>query len=208
MVITLKCGKAKCESYFEVFSIPTELWVEIATIHFVGSAAFWLQSMYQTIRRTPWPDFCSAVCARFERDHHNHLIRQFLHIKQATNFTKYVDQFDTLMHQILANDPPFSMSAIVNRFVDELRHDIKAVLFIHRPLDLDTIVSLALLQEELLSSKSQQLPVCSDDHTHVSSTTNVIQPSKAHARDTNQLMRPICSYFRRAVDKMKGKLWP
>lgn len=39
--------------------------------------------------------------------------------------------------------------AIVNRFVDSLRSNIKAVVFIHRYMDLDTAVSLALLQEEL-----------------------------------------------------------
>jgi hypothetical protein len=72
-----------------------------------------------------------AVCARFERDHHNHLIRQFFHIRQLDSVTEYVDNFDTLMHQILAHDPMFSLSAIVNHFID-------------------TIVSLAMLQEENL----------------------------------------------------------
>jgi hypothetical protein len=36
-----KMWKAKCESYFDVFSIPNHLWVKIASMHFVGSAAFW-----------------------------------------------------------------------------------------------------------------------------------------------------------------------
>lgn len=70
-----KMWKTKCESYFEVFAVPREVWVKIATMHFGGSAAFWLQSMDPPIRLTPWPEFCSAVCARFERDQHNHLIR-------------------------------------------------------------------------------------------------------------------------------------
>lgn len=37
-----KMWKAKCESYFDVFAIPWKLWVKIATMHFVGSAVFWL----------------------------------------------------------------------------------------------------------------------------------------------------------------------
>jgi hypothetical protein len=45
--------KAKCESYFDVFAIPKEWWVKIATMHFVGSAAFWLQSVDQAIHFTP-----------------------------------------------------------------------------------------------------------------------------------------------------------
>jgi hypothetical protein len=81
------------------------------------------------------------VCARFEHDQNNHLIQQFFHIRQTNTITKYVEYFDSLMHQILAHDPAFSVSAIVNRFVDGLRYDIKAVVFIHRPLDLDIVVS-------------------------------------------------------------------
>lgn len=132
--------KAKCESYFDVFAIPKEWWVKIATMHFVGSAAFWLQSVDQAIRLTPFTDFCSVVCVRFERDHHNHLICQFFHIRQSDSVTEYVDNFDTLMHQILAHDPMFSVSAIVNCFIDGLKPDIRSVVLIHRPLDLDTAI--------------------------------------------------------------------
>lgn len=103
------------------------------------------------LRHTPWQDFSAAVCARFERDQHNHLLRQFFHIKQLDTDTEYVEHFDSLMHQILAHDPLFSPSAIVNRFIDGLASNIRAVVFIHRPLDLDTAVSLALLQEEMLT---------------------------------------------------------
>jgi hypothetical protein len=39
--------------------------------------------------------------------------------------TEYVDQFDTLMHQILAHDPLFSVSSIANRFVDGLKSVLK-----------------------------------------------------------------------------------
>jgi hypothetical protein len=49
------------------------------------------------------------------------------------------------MHQILAHDPSFNISVIVNRFIDGLRRDIKVVVFIHRPIDLDTTVCLTLL---------------------------------------------------------------
>jgi hypothetical protein len=145
-----KMWKAKSENYFDVYTIPRELWVKIATMHFVGSAVFWLQSSDPVLRVAPWPEFCAVVCARFERDQHNSLMRIFFHITQSDTITEYVEQFDTLMHQILAHDPQFSISAIVNRFIDGLAPEIRSIVFIHRPLDLDTAVSLALLQEELV----------------------------------------------------------
>lgn len=40
-----KMWKAKCQSYFEVFNIPSNIWVKIASMHFVGSTTFWLQSV-------------------------------------------------------------------------------------------------------------------------------------------------------------------
>jgi hypothetical protein len=69
--------------------------------------------------------------------------------------TEYVDQFDTLMHQILAHDPLFSVSSIANRFADGLKSVLK-LLFSFTALwtwilaYCGNAVSLALLQEELL----------------------------------------------------------
>ena len=34
--------KTRCEKYFEVYSVPSELWVWVATLHFTGNAARWL----------------------------------------------------------------------------------------------------------------------------------------------------------------------
>jgi hypothetical protein len=57
------------------------------------------------------------------------------------------------MHQILAHNPLFSVSAIVNRFVDGLKPDINIVVFIQCTLDLNIIVSLALLQKEIMMAR-------------------------------------------------------
>lgn len=81
MVTILRCGKPSVNIILK-FSIPLVLWVKIASLHFVRSTTFWLQSMDNTIRYTLWSDFSVIVCTRFERDQHNHLICQFFHIKQ------------------------------------------------------------------------------------------------------------------------------
>ncbi|WVZ74595.1 hypothetical protein U9M48_022759 [Paspalum notatum var. saurae] len=48
--------------------------------------------------------------------------------------------------------------AIVNRFIDGLGPAIKPVVFIQKPVDLDTAVSLALLQEEVTADQSTLEP--------------------------------------------------
>lgn len=50
---------------------------------------------------------------------------------------------------MLAHDSTIAPSVITNRFIDGLKDDIRAVVIVHRPQDLDTASSLALLQEEV-----------------------------------------------------------
>jgi len=57
-----------------------------------------------------------------------------------------LNQLNDIVHQLLAYDPKFPPSIITNRFVDGLKKEIRAVVTVHRPQDLDA--SLAILQEE------------------------------------------------------------
>jgi hypothetical protein len=41
-----------------------------------------------------------------------------------------------------------SVLQLTNRFIDGLRDDIRSVVLVHRPRNLDTASSIALLQEE------------------------------------------------------------
>jgi len=54
------------------------------------------------------------------------------------------------VHQLLTHDPYFNPAIITSRFVDGLKNEIKSVVLVHRPKDLDTASCLALLQEEVL----------------------------------------------------------
>lgn len=75
--------RANCEVYCDVYGIPTGQWVKIATLNFVGNAAFWLQSVINQLIGVTWFDLCERVCARFTRDRHEALIRQWVHIRQT-----------------------------------------------------------------------------------------------------------------------------
>jgi len=78
-------------------------------------------------------------------------LRQFFHIRQNGIVPEYIEQFDELIHQIKAHDPRFDPMLVTKRFIDGLNHDIKSVVMIHKPRDLDAVSSLALLQEELVT---------------------------------------------------------
>lgn len=134
-----------CETYFEVYEVDFYLWVRLATMNLTGSAALWLQTVHSTVYNLPWADFAVAICARFGRDEYNHLLRQFFHIRQPTNVHEYIETFSYLIHQLLAHDPKLVVTVITNRFIDGLKKDIKSVVMVHRPQDLDSASSLALL---------------------------------------------------------------
>jgi hypothetical protein len=145
-----KLWKHRCETYFEFYAVPVERWVKLATMYFEGSAVFWVQSMEGRIREMGWETLCAALSARFGRDQHNLLIRQFYHIHQTSSVAEYVENFDQLMHQLLAHENNLTSTMITARFVDGLKDEIKTVVIIQRPPDLDTACSLAMLQEDVL----------------------------------------------------------
>lgn len=120
-------------------------------MNFVGSAAFWSQSVETILQCAIWPELCATICSRFERDQQSHLNRQFFRLKQTSTVSVYIEQIDDLIHQILAHDPHFSPHVIISRFIDGLQDAIHFVVLVHRPASLDAACSLTLLQEEVLS---------------------------------------------------------
>jgi hypothetical protein len=92
-----------------------------------------------------WVEFTSSACLKFDRDEHDHILRHFFHIKQSTTVSDYIESFSEIVHLILIHDPTMPASVITNRFIDGLKKEIRAVIMLHRPQDLDTAGSLALL---------------------------------------------------------------
>jgi hypothetical protein len=134
-----------CETHFGVYDTDPNMWVRLATMHLTGSATLWFQTMQTTINAINWDTFVQAVSNKFDRDEHNHLLCHFFHIKQLSSIIEYVEQFNDIVHQLLTHDPSFPPTVITNKFIDGLKKEIRAVIMIHRPQDLDTASSLALL---------------------------------------------------------------
>jgi hypothetical protein len=138
------------ESYFDIYTVPEHLKVKIASTHFTDNAKFWAQSLEFSVQELNWSNICKLISERFERDQHDQLLRQFFHIRQLDSVADFIEKFDSLVHQILAHDLKFNAATITNRFIDGLRDDIKVVVLVQRPGNLDTACSVALLQEETI----------------------------------------------------------
>lgn len=97
-----------------------------------------------------WGELCDKVCSRFNRDRQQALIRQWIKISQSGLVADYVEQFDCIMHQMMAYDPSLKPVYFITKFVEGLKHEIKSAMLLQRPSDLDAACTLAFLQEEAL----------------------------------------------------------
>jgi hypothetical protein len=76
-----------------MYGVKNSLWIRVASMHFEGSAARWLQSVERRISSLSWGEFCSLLHDRFGRDQHEVLIRQMFHIRQVGSVADYVERF-------------------------------------------------------------------------------------------------------------------
>lgn len=151
-----KWWKKNCEKYFIMFHTPMTTWKDYATMYFTGQAKMWLQSVETKIESMTWEEFCEFVCLRFGKLQYQSLIRRLTHVKQVGSVQGYIEKFNILMHQMLAHNPNLDPEIFTTTFVDGLKLDIRRVVLIQRPVDLDIAGSLALLQEEVLEDTPPQ----------------------------------------------------
>jgi hypothetical protein len=144
-----KLWQTRCQDYFTMYSVDTSVWIRIARMHFTGSAARWLQSVECHLSRISWEQFGHMVMDRFRKDQHEVLIRQLFHVRQTTTVSDYVDRFSQLIDQLHAYSPNSDPLYYIMRFLDGLWDDIRSVVMVQRPRDLDTAYVLAQLQEEV-----------------------------------------------------------
>ena len=86
------------------------------------------------------------------------LIRQFYSLRQTTSVADYIEKFEMIINHLSSYYDSIHPYYFLTRFVEGLRTDIRAVVLVQRPPDLDTACSLALLQEEVLGGTFGALP--------------------------------------------------
>jgi hypothetical protein len=154
--------KTLVEQYFSMFSTHESFWVPLSTLHFKGAAGIWLQAVHKRLQGLDWTSFTSLLSTRFGRARHQLLIRQFYAIKQTTSVAEYIERFDILMNHLMSYHEDTHPFYFLTRFIEGLRSDIRAIIMIQRPSDLDSACSLALLQEEVVEGEQTSPPRHSD----------------------------------------------
>lgn len=144
-----KLWQTRCVDYFEMFDTDPDLWIAVAAMQFEGPAARWLSSVQHKFVRSSWEEFCAAVLARFGRNQHQSLVRKLYRLKQTGTVEEYITQFSELMDQLTAYEPEPDMLHYTTRFVDGLKYNVRMIVAVQRPADLDSAYSIAAVQEEM-----------------------------------------------------------
>lgn len=145
--------KSTCEDYFHMYSVDPTVWIRISKMQFIRSAARWLQSVESQLATISWEEFIHMVSDRFGKDQHQVFLRQLFHIWQSGSVAAYIEEFSQLVDRLNAYQRISDPLYYTMKFVDGLRDDIKVVVMLQRPSDLDTAVVLAQLQEEVEALK-------------------------------------------------------
>lgn len=80
----------------------------------------------------------------------------------TSNKLDYVDRFVALIEQLSSYAPNPDHLSYTTRFIDGLHDDIRAIILVQRPPDLDAACTLALLQEEVVKPRRRH-EVCKSD---------------------------------------------
>jgi hypothetical protein len=171
----------RCEVYFNVFSVPESLHTRYATLNFSGRAALWLEMIEVSGRIEEWATLCHLVFQWWDRDQHHTFMRQILALQQTGSVAEYIEKFEDLRHQVLLHDPSPSSVFFVAHFLDGLRDDIRSVLSIHHPQDMETICALVLMQEEEVEG-SKRKPVFKEDHQSTRFSWKASDKPKEHRK--------------------------
>jgi hypothetical protein len=140
-----KLWQSRCESYFQMYGVDPAVWVRVSTMHFEGPVAHWLQSVNHHVLTATWKELCTWIHECFGLDQPESLIRQLFHIKQTSSVQEYIDRFSELFDQLLAYGHSSDYRYYTARFIDGLKEEIKSVVLVQCPSDLNSACTLALL---------------------------------------------------------------
>ena len=105
-------------------------WKDLATMNFTGQAALWLQTVEAKVERLNWEEFTELLCDKFGKNQYKILIRRLRNLQESGTVLEYIENFNNVMHQMLAHNPSIDHEMFTTAFVDGLKEDIRAVVLI------------------------------------------------------------------------------
>jgi hypothetical protein len=126
--------------FFEVYVMDPSLKTRFNALNFQGAVASWLQTIQRRGRVTDWGVLYERVMGRSDKDqyHYQLMLSQFDVLHQTGSVMEYQEEFEKLAHGLLLYNNSYDDTYFVTRFVAGLKDDIRRVIALHRPKNVDT----------------------------------------------------------------------
>jgi hypothetical protein len=128
-----------------MYVVDDSIWVKVVSMHFKGPTTRWLQYVDHCIHTVNWSELCSWIHDCFGHDQHEILIRHLYCMKQLGSMQEYINKFSELIDQLNAYNCSVDPLFYTTKFIDGLLEDIRSVIVVQRPPNLDIVCCLALL---------------------------------------------------------------
>jgi hypothetical protein len=97
----------QCLDYFRVCNVHPTMWLTAATMHLEGNAAHWFQAYKFKHEVVGWPDFITAVEAKFGVADHRNFMNELMSLKQTSTVDEYCSKFQELVFKISGHNPHY-----------------------------------------------------------------------------------------------------
>jgi hypothetical protein len=85
-----------CLEYFIVFSVPTAMWVSVASMNLEHTAAQWWHFHKMRHGMGSWQEFYAAVVEKFGAEVYPNVLRKLLELRQTDTLDQYIKEFDRI----------------------------------------------------------------------------------------------------------------
>ncbi|KAG9444941.1 hypothetical protein H6P81_016281 [Aristolochia fimbriata] len=139
------------ERYFDIYKIPDESRVDLASFYFEGEATEWFRWMFRNKQLAGWKSFAAALIKRFRPKELEAPEGCLAKLQQISTVADYHKRFEAITNETIYLPPLF----LVHCFISGLRSDIKTVVLVSKPTELDDAITLALLHEQPLALEKE-----------------------------------------------------
>jgi hypothetical protein len=98
-----------------------------------------------------WPDFITAVEAKFGVHDYRQFMSELLALKQTTTVAEYCTKFQELVFKVSTHNPHYDDTFFVSQFLKGLKPEIRLPVASQIPETLDRAILLAHVQQDLQS---------------------------------------------------------
>ncbi|XP_057986530.1 uncharacterized protein LOC110636696 [Hevea brasiliensis] len=181
----------RCEKYFEIYKVPIDQKVPIASLFLVDRADAWFHNWNRGGVHS-WEEFEKGICSRFGDEGLEDLVEGFIKLRQEGSLEEYQDEFEELRIRIERLMPELGESYFLFAFMGGLKDEIRMVVRMMKPVSLSQAIEVARLQEQLLEVNKKPKNTSNFSKPFRSQSTVPLTPYQTNY--LNQYAKPYQTY--------------